>query len=1011
MSRLPPESPTVSRRLDGTEGWQSGLGWDGEMERLIRGHDWSGSPLGLRERWSTALEQAVRLILPARAQIVLFWGPDFCALYNDAYRPTIGDKHPRAFGRPAREGWAELWDDLHPLLAHVRDTGETLYAKDRRFYIERHGFGEDVFFDISYSAVTDDDGSVGGVLCLVNETTERIRAEIAMKDSAERLRLATQSAAIGTWDYDPLDGTLLWDDQCRRLFGLAPEAPVTFEGSFKAGLHPDDLAPTLAAVEAAMDPAGSGRFAVEYRTVGLSDGVERWVAATGKALFAGGRAVRFIGTARDISRDKAAEAALSASSRALREETHALEILNVTAMQVAAELDLDRLVSTVVAADAALTGAEFGSFLHNPGDGLAHGCGGAGVSDFPSPLGPALLAATFQGRGPLRCEDLTLDPRVADGDPAARGGGDAVRSYLAVPVISRSGEVMGGLFFGHSLPGIFTERAERLTRGLAAQAAIGIDNARLFQAQQRLNRSLEEQVAARTLERDRIWTLSRDPFVVVDGDGRWVSASPAWTDLLGWSLEELTGRGPSWMEHPDDIGRAEAEIARLAAGDTLTRVETRFRDRQGRYRWFSWSAAPQGDLIYCVARDVTLEREAAEALRQAEETLRHAQKMETVGQLTGGIAHDFNNLLQIVTGNLEIIARNLPEEPARLRRSLDNAMTGARRAATLTQRLLAFARQQPLAPKKVDANRLVAGMSELLHRTLGETIEIETVQASGLWPVEADPNQLENAILNLAINARDAMPEGGKLTIETSNAMIDGAYAGRHPEVPQGQYVVVCVSDTGSGMDEATLNRAFEPFFTTKEVGRGTGLGLSMVYGFVKQSGGHVKIYSEPGHGSTVKIYLPRFVGPGTAEEDEPAGIPAPEASRDETILVCEDDAGVRSYSLEVLRELGYRVLEAEDGAAALRLLDRTGRIDLLFTDVVLPGGMTGADLAERARKMRPGLKVLFTTGYARNAIVHHGRLDPGVELITKPFGYADLAARVRDLLDGLAGAAPAREE
>jgi CheY-like chemotaxis protein len=290
-------------------------------------------------------------------------------------------------------------------------------------------------------------------------------------------------------------------------------------------------------------------------------------------------------------------------------------------------------------------------------------------------------------------------------------------------------------------------------------------------------------------------------------------------------------------------------------------------------------------------------------------------------------------------------------------------------------------------------------MSDLLHRTLGETIEVEAVLAPRLWSVEADPNQLENAIINLAINARDAMPEGGKLTIETQNTHLDHSYAAQNPEVSVGQYVLICISDTGTGMDAETAARAIEPFFTTKEVGRGTGLGLSMVYGFVKQSGGHIKIYSEPGEGTTVKMYLPRLQG--TADEHTEAALPVSiEAAGDETILVCEDDEDVRAYSAEVLGELGYKVLEAADGPSALAVLNAHGHVDLLFTDVVLPAGMTGAVLAREAAKLQPGIKTLFTTGYARNAIVHHGRLDAGVDLITKPFSYSDLAARVRDVLD-----------
>jgi CheY-like chemotaxis protein len=326
-------------------------------------------------------------------------------------------------------------------------------------------------------------------------------------------------------------------------------------------------------------------------------------------------------------------------------------------------------------------------------------------------------------------------------------------------------------------------------------------------------------------------------------------------------------------------------------------------------------------------------------------------------------------------------------------------MNGAQRAATLTQRLLAFSRRQPLDPKPLDVNMLVNGLSEMVHRTLSETISVETVLGAGVWRVEVDPAELEAAIVNLAVNARDAMPNGGRLTIETSNAHIDEAYVAAHSEVVPGQYVAIAVTDTGVGMDAKTIAQAFEPFFTTKAVGKGTGLGLSQVYGFVKQSGGHVKIYSELGQGTTVKLYLPRIAAEKMSAE-ESGLLPSPEGAQEETILVLEDDEDVRAYSVETLRELGYRVIEAHDGPAALRLLEREPRVDLLFTDVVLPGGLTGAQVAAQAKTVRPTLKVLFTTGYARNAIIHHGRLDKGVQLIVKPFSFTELAAKVRDVLD-----------
>jgi PAS domain S-box-containing protein len=406
-------------------------------------------------------------------------------------------------------------------------------------------------------------------------------------------------------------------------------------------------------------------------------------------------------------------------------------------------------------------------------------------------------------------------------------------------------------------------------------------------------------------------------------------------------------------------------------------------------------------------RERTRELEAEnEARRKAEEALRQAQKMEAVGQLTGGVAHDFNNLLTVIQGGLEMIGRHVSGlEPspavARITRGKDMAVEGVRRASKLIERLLAFARQQPLDPRTIDANKLVSGLYELLRRSLGETISLETVLAAGLWRTQVDANQLENALVNLAVNARDAMPNGGKVTIETANCYLDDSYVNSITEpVAVGQYVMIAVADTGSGMDAAALEQAFEPFFTTKGVGKGTGLGLSQVYGFVRQSAGHVRIYSELGQGTTIKIYLPRHLGEEAAAEEHGRSGDAGRAIGVETILVVEDDEQLRYYATEALGDLGYRVLIAANGAAALDVLTRGHKVDLLFTDVVMPGGMNGRQLADEAQRRQPGLKVLFTTGYTRNAIVHHGRLDPGVEMIGKPYMFEELAARIRAVLD-----------
>jgi PAS domain S-box-containing protein len=728
------------------------------------------------------------------------------------------------------------------------------------------------------------------------ETNERFRPDaITASEWRQIVQSATDTAIIST---DGQGRVTNWNEGAHRILGWTEQ---------------EMLGQSLSCLFE--DPHQLDREIRDAAIYGRGGGAEGWrLRKPGDAIWAAGELHPIHGPSGEVTgyvkilRDRTGA---RAAEEALVEERRALEVMNRAGSALAAESDLQRLVQIVTDAGVELSGAEFGAFFYNvlndAGESyMLYTLSGAPLeafSKFPMPRNTEVFGPTFRGEGIVRSDDITKDPRYGRNAPR-RGmpeGHLPVRSYLAVPVISRTGEVIGGLFFGHATPGVFTERSERGLAGLAAEAAVAVDNVRLAQATQR-------EIAERR--------------------------------------------------------RAEEALRQMNA---------------------------------------TLEQQVEErtaALRANEDALRQSQKMEAVGQLTGGVAHDFNNLLQVIIGNLDTIQRHLPEDSARLRRAATQALNGARRAASLTQRLLAFSRRQPLDPKPLNINSLVTTLSELIHRTLGETVDVETVLGAGLWQVEADANELEAAILNLAVNARDAMPEGGRLTIETANAHIDEAYAANFAEVAPGQYVSISVSDTGHGMDAATVNRAFEPFYTTKPVGQGTGLGLSQVYGFVKQSGGHVNIYSEVGQGTTVKIYLPRLVADAdTVPEDQPDSV-VPEAEGGETILVVEDDDDVRTYSVEILRDLGYRVIEAHDGASALRLLERQARVDLLFTDVVLPGGMTGAQMAEQARRLRPTLKVLFTTGYARNAIIHQGRLDKGVRLITKPFNAADLATRVRDVLD-----------
>jgi signal transduction histidine kinase/DNA-binding response OmpR family regulator len=727
-------------------------------------------------------------------------------------------------------------------------------------------------------------------------TLSEQRAQI----SQERLSRALSTGRVAIYDWNVMEDKLSVLGKMTEAFGVSVESgalglPIA---TFFAGIHPDDRERVAALVKNTVEQGEP--FETEYRLLGL--GQMRTVLSRGQIETVPNGERRFSGILIDLTQEKAAE-------RRLREQTRALEILNRTATIIAGETRTDHVVQAITDAGVELAGAQFGAFFYNVQDSAGErytlytlsGAAPEAFSSYPMPRNTAVFGPTFDGTAIVRSADITRDPRYGLSEPY-RGmpkGHLPVRSYLAVPVKSTSGEVLGGLFFGHATPGMFSENSEELIATLAANAAVAMDNARLIE---RVQRELEQR------------------------------------------------------------RRAEAELQAL--NSTL---EQRVRD------------------------------EVTERVR-AEDALRQAQKMEAVGQLTGGVAHDFNNLLTVIIGGLDTIRRAGPGDDARVKRSADMALLGAQRAAHLTSRLLAFSRRQPLDPKPLDLNVMVRDMTELLHRTLGETIELEGILAQRLWASEIDQNQLESALLNLAVNARDAMLDGGKLTIETANTALDESYASVDAEVIPGQYVMVAVSDTGSGMSRDVLTRAFEPFFTTKEVGRGTGLGLSMVYGFVKQSGGHVTIYSEPSQGTTVKLYFPRYLGNVPTKETEPAPL-IPKASRDEVVLVVEDNIEVRTYSVMILAELGYHVLEATDAESALEILERTSRVDLLFTDVVLPG-KSGRVLADAARAQRPELRVLYTTGYSRNAIVHHGRLDPGVHLISKPFTFEELAKRVRDVLD-----------
>jgi PAS domain S-box-containing protein len=514
----------------------------------------------------------------------------------------------------------------------------------------------------------------------------------------------------------------------------------------------------------------------------------------------------------------------------------------------------------------------------------------------------------------------------------------------------------------------------------------------------KLTADLEGEVESRTRERDRLWRLSPDLMAVTDAAGRMVRANPAWLTQLGWTEEEIDAHGYLGLVHPEDLESTRSHIIAVRDDSAPLRFENRYRAKQGSYRWQQWTVVPEQGFIYCVARDITEERKKAEALELAEEALRQSQKMEAVGQLTGGIAHDFNNLLMGIGGSLEIIDSRIKQGRFDVDRFVKAAQGATQRAAQLTHRLLAFSRRQTLDPKPTDANRLINGLVELIQRTIGPAVRLEFVAAAGLWNTLVDPGQLESAVLNLCINARDAMPAGGTLTIETANQWLDDRVA-LERELSPGQYISLCVSDSGTGMSPEVVAKAFEPFFTTKPTGTGTGLGLSMVYGFARQSAGQVRIRSEPGNGTTVCIYLPRHLGEVRESKPLDPAESTEEVVHHETILIVDDEPTVRMFVVDQLEEAGYVALEAEDGAAALRILNSSVKIDLLISDVGLPGGINGRQLADAARGVRPKLKILFITGYAESAVFSHGHLDSGMHVLTKPFTVDTLARRISQLL------------
>ena len=823
----------------------------------LAAHDWAASALGAPDTWPAPLRSAVSAMLDSPVPAWLAWGDALTLIYNEAYIPLLGGKHPQALGAPLQRVWAEVWPDVDELIATTLG-GRSIYREDLPLVANRNGTDEQTWFTFSYVPLRDGAGAVLGLACTVWETTAKVRAQQALeeanralerrvaevelreaqkRETEERYRLAVLATNDAVWDWQLADGHVVWNRALGALFGHTDTE--TDAAWWLDHIHPEDRGRIERGIHAVIDGGGnswSDGYRFRRANGSYAEVFDRGTVLRDEA----GQPLRMIGAMLDLSERQRAEAALRESERQFR-----------------------TLFETI---DEGFCVIEFLDGPHGPLSDYVH------VAANPAYTANAGIPDVVG----QRVRDMV--PQEADG---------WVETYRRV---------------------LLTGEPVRFERELV-----------------RTGRYLE-------LAAFRVEPPERRQVAVL--------------------FQDVTKRH-----------RAEQALREL---------------------------------------NETLERRVADEVAErsrTEEALRQAQKMEAVGQLTGGIAHDFNNMLAVVIGSLDLLGRRFAASEPRAARYIESARDGARRAAQLTQRLLAFSRQQPLKPEAVDANRLVAGMSDLLRHSLGASVRLETVQAGGLWRSHADPNQLENVILNLAVNARDAMPDGGRLTIETANCHLDEHYTAAHLGLAPGQYVMIAVTDTGAGMTPEVLAKAFDPFFTTKEVGRGTGLGLSQVYGFVKQSGGHVKIYSEHGQGTTVKVYLPRLVGDAEEPPAAEALASLPLGDAQEVVLVVEDEAAVRQFSVEALTELGYCVLEADGAAAALRLIDAHPEIALLFTDVVMPE-VNGRKLADEARRRRPALKVLFTTGYTRNAVVHNGVLDPGVQLLGKPFTVEALAARVREVLD-----------